>query len=118
MVKLAISLSIAAVFLGVIAVIMHAWDMRQRRSQGPTTIIYFYAPWCGYCKRFFPLWKELKQEMNSVNMMEVNSDEQEDLCKQYGVTRYPTLIKVSGNKHKVFEEERTKENLVRFIQYS
>ncbi len=112
-------LSFAAVFLGIVAVIMHAWDMRQRRSSSQeTTIIYFYAPWCGYCKKFFPLWKELKQEMNGVDMMEINSDEQEDLCKKYGVTKYPTLIKVSGNGHKVFEEERTKENLLKFIQYS
>jgi len=115
MIKLAIALGFAAVFLGIVAIIMHGWDMQQRK--GNTTIIYFYAPWCGYCKKFFPLWNELKQENTDVNMVEINSDEQEAMCKKYNVTRYPTLIKVSGKNKKVFNEERTKENLIKFIQY-
>lgn len=118
---LATTLAVAAVVLGIIAVIMHFWDIRHRPTyrgaKGDTIIIYFYAPWCGYCKRFFPTWNRVKsQTEGQVEMMEINADENQELCQKYGVKKYPTIVKVKGSRQEHFKDTRTVENLIRFIQ--
>lgn len=114
MAQLGIILSILAVMLSLLAVIMHGWEIAQSNS----TVILFYAPWCGYCKEIIPIWDELEGELDNVDMKKVNGDEQTELTKKYGVTKYPTIIKITGQKNKEFQKERTKKNISKFIQYS
>ena len=122
MASLGLVLSIAAVFLGLIAVIMHGIDMKRRTNKKQSgevvKIYYFYAPWCGYCKKFFPMWNKLKQQHgNIVEMIEINSDENKKMCAEYGVSMFPTIIKEkSSGKREKFEEERTEKKLIKFIQ--
>lgn len=57
--------------------------------------IKFYAPWCGHCKHLAPVWEDLAannlQELN-VGKVDCTTDESKDLCSQYEVRGYPTLL--------------------------
>ena len=44
-------------------------------------IAFFYVDWCGYCKRFMPIFGEVAKEYSN-----------QDMVKEYGVQGFPTLF--------------------------
>lgn len=57
--------------------------------------VLFYAPWCGYCKKFMPAWDrfwEQHKDRTDVVITKINADEFQDMAKKAGVESYPTLL--------------------------
>lgn len=52
-------------------------------------IVDFYAPWCGDCVRIEPILSELGKDYK---IHKINIDENEQLSKEFGIRRIPTLI--------------------------
>lgn len=64
-----------------------------------TTIVKFYAPWCGYCKQLEPIYHRLGKFLHldgkyGVNVASVNCDKQSNkpICQKYHVQGFPTLM--------------------------
>lgn len=55
-------------------------------------IVDFWAPWCGPCKMFGPIFENVSNEFNDIDFFKVNADENEEICKKYGVMSIPTTI--------------------------
>jgi len=76
------------------------WD----KNIGQTRPIFveFYAPWCPYCKRLEPIWKELSEDPvakeNNVQIARLNADTYTDFMARYDVSGYPTLILFQDGK--------------------
>lgn len=88
-------LGITAVVLGLIGLILHYSSIkRDREMPRNLTIILFYAPWCKFCKEFEPVWNELKKANSDVKFVEVNGDEDTSSLEQFGVKKFPTVVKV------------------------
>jgi len=64
------------------------------------TVLIFYAPWCGHCKRSMGEFKEAMMQGNGKVML-INSDDPEskDLVEKYGISGFPTIMKASGEKY-------------------
>lgn len=82
---------------------------------------------CGYCIKFIPLWKELKEKYNNrVQFFELEREEldkiREKKCNKLeflnSVKTFPSIIIYNndGEKYIKFEDERTMENLTSFIE--
>jgi thioredoxin 1 len=57
-----------------------------------TTLVDFWATWCGPCQMQGPIVEEFAEKQSSVKVAKVNVDEQPELAIQFGVMSIPTLI--------------------------
>lgn len=57
------------------------------------TLVMFYAPWCGHCKRMVSTWSQLARKHNKNNkflIAKVDCADQTELCSDNDVLGYPT----------------------------
>lgn len=51
----------------------------------------FWAPWCGPCKRFGPIFEAAAEKHKDVKFVKVNTDEQPELAGEFGIQSIPTI---------------------------
>jgi thioredoxin 1 len=70
-----------------------------------TVLIDFYADWCAPCKKMKPYLEEISNEMQqSVRVVRINADDNQNLCKQLNIDALPVL-QVYKNKTLVWKNE-------------
>jgi thioredoxin 1 len=55
-------------------------------------LIDFWASWCGPCLRFGPIFERVAAEHPDAVFAKVDTEAEQDLAAQYGVTSIPTLV--------------------------
>ena len=78
------------------------------------TVLIFYAPWCGHCKRSMGEFKDAVSQGNGKVMM-INSDDPDskELIEKYNVNGFPTIMKASGEK---YTGPRTSSGIINFAK--
>ncbi|MBN2825932.1 MAG: thioredoxin [Campylobacterales bacterium] len=55
-------------------------------------IIDFWAPWCGPCKSFGPVFEQVAEANTDITFAKVNTEEQQGLAGHFQIRSIPTLM--------------------------
>ena len=61
-------------------------------SENPMVIVDFWAPWCGPCRGFAPVFEKASESHPDVVFGKINSDEQQELAAAFNIRSIPTLM--------------------------
>jgi len=86
-------------------------------DNGKDTLVEFYAPWCGHCKKLAPIYDELAIKMEDEDVSIVKMDATaNDVPPDYQVQGFPTLYwKAASGKISKYEGGREVDDFVKYI---
>jgi thioredoxin len=67
-------------------------DFEQTIGDNPIVIVDFWAPWCGPCRGFAPIYEQASEAHPDVVFAKVNTDEQQELAGGLNIRSIPTLM--------------------------
>ncbi len=75
------------------------------------TVVDFWAPWCGPCRKLGPVLDEVANEMaDKIKIVKLNTDENFKSAKEYSISGLPTIL--------VFKNGQPVERMVGLMQKS
>uniref|UniRef100_A0A182NHU8 Sulfhydryl oxidase n=1 Tax=Anopheles dirus TaxID=7168 RepID=A0A182NHU8_9DIPT len=111
-----------------------AANLKQRVFNQPhASLVEFYNSYCGFCRRFAPIWKQLAadilgwQKLVRVTALDCSRDENNAICREFEVMAYPTIRFFApyyadgeqkiGEPVKEHDGQRITDRLVEYMQH-
>ena len=67
-------------------------NFEQVVTSNPTVIVDYWAPWCGPCKGFAPVFESVAEKHPDVVFAKVNTDEEQEIASHFQIRSIPTLM--------------------------
>lgn len=121
LVKHHVYISIAILIVAVVAFFLF-WKKKKETfndTKDDVTLVLYYSPECGHCHRFMngkendqSEWSKIKHHFHKkIKIHEVNCKNED--CVD--IPGYPTLVLIKNKQRIFFNDQRTVENIIKFI---
>jgi thioredoxin 1 len=67
-------------------------NFEQVVTSNPTVIVDYWAPWCGPCRGFAPVFEKVAEKHPDVVFAKVNTDEEQEIAGHFQIRSIPTLM--------------------------
>ncbi|MBK8063833.1 MAG: thioredoxin [Betaproteobacteria bacterium] len=67
-------------------------NFEQVVTDNPMVVIDFWAPWCGPCKGFAPVFEQASEEHADIVFAKVNTDDEQEIAAAFNIRSIPTLM--------------------------
>ena len=67
-------------------------DFEKTINENAIVVIDFWAPWCGPCRGFAPIFEKSSEAHPDVVFAKINTDEQQELAGSFAIRSIPTLM--------------------------
>src|SRR5262245_25604674 len=67
-------------------------NFEQVITSNPTVIVDYWAPWCGPCRGFAPVFEKVAEANPDVVFAKVNTDEEQEIAGHFQIRSIPTLM--------------------------
>ena len=85
-------------------------------AEGKSSLLEFYAPWCGHCKKLAPVLDSTAVELDKRGVIaKMDCTVNTETCKKYDIKGYPTLKWFSNGKAIDYSKGRSQKDLLNFI---
>jgi thioredoxin 1 len=61
-------------------------------TSNPTVVVDYWAPWCGPCRGFAPVFEKVAEAHPDVVFAKVNTDEEQEIAAHFQIRSIPTLM--------------------------
>src|SRR5258708_42566 len=61
-------------------------------TSNATVIVDYWAPWCGPCRGFAPIFERVAEQHPDVVFAKVNTDEEQEIAAHFQIRSIPTLM--------------------------
>lgn len=67
-------------------------NFEQTVTGNDIVIVDFWAPWCGPCQQFGPVFEKISEKHADVTFAKVNTDEEQQVAMAAQITSIPTIM--------------------------
>ena len=67
-------------------------NFEQVVTSNSTVIVDYWAPWCGPCRGFAPVFEKVSEAHPDVVFAKVNTDEEQEIAAHFQIRSIPTLM--------------------------
>jgi thioredoxin 1 len=67
-------------------------NFEQVVTSNPTVIVDYWAPWCGPCRGFAPVFEKVAEKNPDVVFAKVNTEEEQEIAAHFQIRSIPTLM--------------------------
>ena len=74
------------------SVVLTSKNFEQTISDNPIVLADFWAPWCGPCRQFGPIFEQVSDKHPDIVFGKVNTEEEQQLAAAGNISSIPTLM--------------------------
>jgi thioredoxin 1 len=67
-------------------------DFEQTVKDNDFVVVDFWAPWCGPCRSFAPVYDKVSEDHSDIVFAKVNTEQEQEIAAHFQIRSIPTLM--------------------------